>query len=159
VVIRPKIGLASVMGLALIFLFNTEFFSLVTIFILADRFLLLGGYMIKIILIGSICLWLLFYHPGWVLLAGFIYGCVYLLHKYNLTPAVSKDRADNLPPDFMTYEDRAEKEMTNTKFKEGFENDPKWQALAKKVGSHVDKARDIEEASMREAGRNIKNMQ
>ena len=117
--------------------------------------------MIKIILIGSVCMYLLLYHPGWVLLAGLIAGGFYILRQYDLTPAEdSKDGKSNLSEDksFDTYEEREEKEMSRTKFKEGFQDDLKWQALAKKVSLHVEKARDLEEAAMREAGRNIKNM-
>lgn len=117
--------------------------------------------MIKIILIGSFCMYLLLYHPGWVLLAGLIAGGLYILKRYDLTPAEnSKDNEEEKPEDkgFTTYEERAEKEMNNTKFKEGFKNDIKWQTLAKKVGKHVEKAKDLEEAAMRAEAQNIKNM-
>ena len=71
-----------------------------------------------------------------------------------------KDRRDNLSrqKDFITYEERQEKEMSNIKFKEGFQDDPKWQAQAKKVSLQVEKAQEIEEARMRELGQNIKTM-
>jgi hypothetical protein len=71
-----------------------------------------------------------------------------------------KDLKPDLPEDkgFTTQEEREEKIMSSIKFKEGYKDDPRWQALAKKVGLHIDKAREIEEAAMREAGRNIKNM-
>ena len=118
--------------------------------------------MIKIILLGSFCIYLLLYHPGWVLLAGLICGGFYLLRQYNLVPADDiEDRENNLSrrKEFITYEERQEKEMANTKFKEGFQDDPKWQAQAKKAYIHVEKAQELEEARMRELGQNIKDME
>lgn len=76
------------------------------------------------------------------------------------SPAKSKDRTSNLSrqKDFMTYEERQDKEMSSIKFKEGFKDDPRWQAKARSVGVHVKKAQEIEEAKLRELGQSIKNM-
>lgn len=38
--------------------------------------------------------------------------------------------------DFITAEERTEKEMSKIKFKEGYQDDPKWKALNKKVMDH-----------------------
>jgi hypothetical protein len=118
--------------------------------------------MIKFIIIGSFCMYLLFYHPGWVLLAGLIAGGLYILRQYDLAPVKdSKDDKSNLSDEdgLNTYEKREEGEMSRIKFKEGFQDDPKWQALAKKVGQHVERVRELEEAAFRAEAQNIKNMQ
>ena len=112
--------------------------------------------MIKIILIGTFCMYLLIYHPGWVLLAGLIVGGFVIMRKYNLTPAEdSKDREEDF---FTTYEERIEREMSRLKFKKDFEKNPEWQKQAKKVRDHIEKARASEDAAMRAEGQNIKNM-
>jgi len=60
--------------------------------------------------------------------------------------------------DFMTYEEREEKIMSNIKFKEGFEDDPKWQEQSKRFREQIQKAQDLEDEAMRVEGQNIKNM-
>ncbi|MGB2806355.1 MAG: hypothetical protein WBC22_01335 [Sedimentisphaerales bacterium] len=70
----------------------------------------------------------------------------------DLKPDLSEDKG------FTTQEEREEKIMSSIKFKEGFQDDPKWQALAKKTREHIQKAQELEEAAMRAEGQNIKNM-
>jgi len=67
--------------------------------------------------------------------------------------------ADDLSQDkgFTTYEERIEREMSNHKFKEGFQDDPEWQKQAKRAREYIQKARDLEEAELNTLGQNIKN--
>jgi hypothetical protein len=105
-----------------------------------------------------------------LLFLGAAIGLVWLLIKQpNSFPWLSwldakiptKDQKPDLSEDssFNTYEKREEGEMSRIKFKEGFQDDPKWQALAKKVGQHVERVRELEEAAFRAEAQNIKNMQ
>jgi len=48
--------------------------------------------------------------------------------------------------------------MSNIKFKEGFEDDPKWQEQSKRFREQIQKAQDLEDEAMRVEGQNIKNM-
>ena len=94
--------------------------------------------MIKYILIGSVCLYLLFYHFCIVALAGFIYGGVYLLHHFDLMPVVSEDRESNLPPrkkEHPTAEEVYAKQVDSL-IKPGYKDDPRWKELAEKVRKH-----------------------
>jgi hypothetical protein len=115
--------------------------------------------MIKFILI-MVGLFAIVYNPFLIAIAGAVYFTWLFLKKPNSFTAVvdtqpeeSKDHKD-----FMTSEERTEKEMSNIKFKEGFQDDPRWQAKARSVGIQVEKAQEIEEARMRELGQNIKSM-
>jgi len=52
--------------------------------------------------------------------------------------AVKEPKKEKSVPnkDFITYEERQEKELSKMKFKEGFQDDPKWKVLNKKVRDH-----------------------
>lgn len=67
--------------------------------------------------------------------------------------------ADDLSQDkgFTTYEERIEREMSNHKFKEGFQDDPEWKKQADRAREYIQKARDLEEAELNTLGQNIKN--
>ena len=56
------------------------------------------------------------------------------LPSYLTTPEPKEE--PSVKKDFITYEERQEKEMSKVKFKEGFQDDPKWQALSKKSRAH-----------------------
>jgi hypothetical protein len=58
---------------------------------------------------------------------------------------------------FTTYEERIEREMSNHKFKEGFQDDPEWKKQADRAREYIQKARDLEEAELNTLGQNIKN--
>ena len=90
--------------------------------------------MFKIILIGSVCMYLLLYHIGWVILAGLICSGIYVLKNYDLTPVVDKDHEDDLSQR-PTTEERYAKEVEGL-MKPGYKDDPKWQELGKKVKEH-----------------------
>lgn len=97
----------------------------------------------------------------WLLIVAVIVVIMYLLaNKPNsFTAAIdTPPRKYKNRKDFLTYEERTEREMSNIKFKEGYQNDPRWQAKARSVGIQVEKAQEIEEARMRELGQSIKNM-
>jgi hypothetical protein len=55
-----------------------------------------------------------------------------------LDKAVKEPKKERSMPkkDFVTYEERQEKEMSKIKFKDPDKTDPKWQALNKKVRDH-----------------------
>ena len=76
-------------------------------------------------------MYLLFYHPGWVILAGAIVAGNYLLQRYNLTP-VEESKEEEEPP---TMEERYAKEV-DKKMKTPNKDDPKWQELDKKARAH-----------------------
>ena len=94
--------------------------------------------MFYVILIGSVCLYLLLYHIGWVILAGLIVGGFYLLHNYTLVSVDPKDQEDDLfrgKKVYPTAEEVYTKEVDSL-LKPGYKDDPKWQELNKKVRRH-----------------------
>lgn len=109
--------------------------------------------MFYIILIGFICLYLLLYHPGWILLAGAVFAGYHILRRYDLTPVdVVKDREADLSQEKLhsieediekKYESRAEKKM-----KPGYNKDPEWQRVSKQLRKQVDAAQKKEENEM-----------
>lgn len=113
--------------------------------------------MTKIILIGSFCLYLLIYHPGWVLLAGLVAVGFYIFRGYELKQREERDKEPEV--DFapgLTREAKAEQEVEK-RMKPGYRQNPEWQALSKKVKDHIEKARAHEEAERKKKGQNIKN--
>lgn len=106
------------------------------------------------ILIGSVCLYLLLYHIGWVILAGIILAGYYLLQRYRLTPVDAvKDRESNLSQekDYFDggelekkYEEEAEKRM-----KPNYDKDPEWQQVSTQLRKQVDAAQKKEEQELR----------
>jgi len=103
-----------------------------------------------ILLVGTVCLYLLLYHPGWILLAGGIVAVGYLLRQYDPKPAVSKDRKPDLSRrEFYTdLEEKADKQA-EMKMKPNYKADPEWQRLSKKLQKQVNKAQDKEEHALR----------
>jgi hypothetical protein len=165
VIIRPSNRASLIYGASPYFFDQYRIFFSYALFVLAGANLLEVGYMIKFILI-IIGLFIIIYHPFLILVAGAIWLTWLFLSRPDSFGMLSKQRGerDNEPePDlshdegFTTYEERAEKEMSHIKFKEGFQDDPMWQAQAKKVRDQIQKARDLEDAAMRAEAQNIKN--
>ena len=113
--------------------------------------------MIKFILI-IIGLYVIISNPALILIGGAAWLTWLLLQSQ--PKKEDSEVAPDLPEDkgFDTYEEREEKIMSGIKFKEGYKDDPKWQALAKKVGIHVEKAKELGEAELRAAKQSIKDM-
>ena len=110
--------------------------------------------MIEIIGGGIVGLWLLLYHPGWVLLGSFIVGGFYIFRKYDLTEI----KEEEPKKEFTTYEEKLKQTDAEHEFKEGFENDAEWQARAKAVREHIEKARALADDEMSTSEQNVKNM-
>jgi len=141
------------LGLALIFLIKPELFSIIPFFIFIARVFLEVGYMFYIILIGSVCLYLLLYHPGWVLLAGVIAAGCYILRRYDLTPvdAVKDREADLTQEKLYTTDEDIEKKYereAEKKMKPGYDKDPEWERVSKQLRKQVEEAEKKEEYEM-----------
>jgi len=109
--------------------------------------------MFKVILIGSICLYLLLYHFCTVALAGLICGGIYLLLHFDLVAVGSKDRESDLVEEelYVTEEER-EKEANKEaekKMKPGYKKDPEWERISRQLQKQVEESRKREEQEMR----------
>jgi hypothetical protein len=109
--------------------------------------------MFKVILIGSVCLYLLLYHFCTVALAGVICGGIYLLCHYKLVAVDSKDRKDDLMEEelYVTGEEK-EKEADKAaekRMKPGYNRDPEWERVSRQLQKQVDEAEKKEEQEMR----------
>lgn len=109
--------------------------------------------MFKVILIGSVCLYLLLYHFCTVALAGVICGGIYLLLHFDLVAVGSKDREKDLTEEELyTTGEEKEKESDKAaekKMKPGYKKDPDWERLSKKLQKQVEEAGKREEQEMR----------
>lgn len=110
--------------------------------------------MLKVILIGSVCLYLLLYHFCTVALAGLICGGIYLLLHFNLVAVDSKDREKDLTEEKELYVTGEEKEKKADKeaekrMKPGYNRDPEWERISKQLQKQVDEAEKKEEQEMR----------
>lgn len=114
--------------------------------------------MLKFILIGSFCLYLLIYHPGWILLAGLIVGGFYILREYELKQRGERDNEPepDLSWEYVDPEEKADREVEKM-LRPGFRDDPEWQKFAKNFRDHMNRARAIEDEAMRVEGQNVKN--
>lgn len=109
--------------------------------------------MLKVILIGSVCLYLLLYHFCTVALAGLICGGIYLLLHFDLVAVDSKDREDISPPGelYITGEEREKKaeKAAEKRMKPGYDKDPDWERVSRQLQKQVDKEQKREEQEMR----------
>lgn len=103
-----------------------------------------------ILLTGTVCLYLLLYHTGWILLAGGILAVGYLLRQHDLAAAVPKDRDPNLSRQefYSDLEEKAEK-AAELKMKPNYKADPEWQRLSKKLQRQVYETEKKEENEAR----------
>ncbi|KKL17206.1 hypothetical protein LCGC14_2487860 [marine sediment metagenome] len=98
------------------------------------------------ILFGIIVLCILIYYPEVFLLAGLILAGFYFHSKYKLVEKVKTD--GNKVEEEPTQQERAEKEL-ESKLKQGYQDDPKWQENRDKVKAHTAVMREISDLEIK----------
>ena len=94
---------------------------------------------------------------GFILLAVLVYVGLDFLHKYKPKPVeVTEDKEDLLlrQKDFVTYEDRIERELDEMEFNEGYQDDPEFGRLLEKVRQTAIRNKKIEADRLKEAEQN-----